>query len=148
DRGASFAALRPGDRGEPVRLLQRDLIHLGVLAGAIDGVFGPATEAAVRAFQSAHPHLVVDGIAGPATTAQIARLLAAGNAVATATAGGVLAAGGVVATSGGTASAEGTVPADVIFALGFAALCLAALGFVVWRYRDEIRAFVTLKRRS
>lgn len=58
-------ALRRGARGEAVRALQTALTATGY-ALALDGVFGPATERAVRAFQ-ARNGLVVDGIAGPAT---------------------------------------------------------------------------------
>jgi peptidoglycan hydrolase-like protein with peptidoglycan-binding domain len=52
--------LRRGDRGVVVEILQH---ALGISA---DGVFGPATEAAVKRFQAAH-RLTVDGIAGGAT---------------------------------------------------------------------------------
>jgi peptidoglycan hydrolase-like protein with peptidoglycan-binding domain len=49
-------------QGRQVELVQR---ALGI---AVDGVYGPETEAAVRSFQSAHG-LVVDGIVGPETAA-------------------------------------------------------------------------------
>jgi len=49
-----------------VRALQRRLDRAGFPAGPIDGLYGPRTEAAVTAFQSAHG-LRVDGIAGPIT---------------------------------------------------------------------------------
>ena len=55
-----MAMLRRGLVGEPVRILQE---HLGVDA---DGVFGPATEAALRDYQEQNG-LSVDGIAGPDT---------------------------------------------------------------------------------
>lgn len=56
--------LRPGDRGDAVEALQA---KLGVEA---DGIFGPATEAAVRKFQSGH-HLEPDGMVGPKTWAAL-----------------------------------------------------------------------------
>lgn len=54
--------LRRGDKGHDVRVLQ---VYLSLDA---DGTFGPATEAALRAYQRAHG-LVPDGIAGPAVYA-------------------------------------------------------------------------------
>ncbi|WP_315925392.1 N-acetylmuramidase domain-containing protein [Mesorhizobium sp. SP-1A] len=57
--------LRRGSRGEAVRTLQDELGRAGHALSA-DGLFGPATEAAVRNFQSAHG-LAADGIAGPQT---------------------------------------------------------------------------------
>jgi len=49
----------------PVRTLQRLLRQRGHTV-VVDGIFGPKTDAAVRAFQSAG-HLAVDGIVGPRT---------------------------------------------------------------------------------
>ncbi|WP_063856785.1 GH25 family lysozyme [Streptomyces cyaneogriseus] len=57
--------LKAGDRGPAVTAVQRQLADHGHPVGA-DGVFGTATEAAVKAFQRARG-LGADGIAGPAT---------------------------------------------------------------------------------
>jgi len=59
-------ALKPGDKGAQVKLLQRALKKLGYLTGTVDGAYGPATEAAVKSFQSI-AGLTADGIAGPQT---------------------------------------------------------------------------------
>jgi GH24 family phage-related lysozyme (muramidase) len=59
------AVLRLGARGEKVKTLQVALTKAGFRV-ASDGVFGPATDQAVRKAQAAHG-LVVDGIAGPRT---------------------------------------------------------------------------------
>jgi putative chitinase len=56
--------LRAGSRGDNVRVLQ------GKLGLAADGIFGPGTEAAVRAFQQGHG-LGADGIVGAATWAAL-----------------------------------------------------------------------------
>lgn len=58
--------LRPGAAGDDVAKLQSTLAAQGFPPGKIDGDFGPATEAAVLAFQKAHG-LLADGIAGPRT---------------------------------------------------------------------------------
>ena len=58
--------LRPGDRGNEVAELQRRLLAQGYNPGSIDGVYGPGTEQAVRAFQSAN-NLPADGVAGQST---------------------------------------------------------------------------------
>jgi peptidoglycan hydrolase-like protein with peptidoglycan-binding domain len=58
--------LRQGDSGSDVEALQRALTSQGFSPGAVDGIFGPATESAVRSFQSARG-LTIDGIVGPAT---------------------------------------------------------------------------------
>lgn len=57
--------LRYGDRGDAVAMLQRQLRRAGFWLKA-DGDFGPATKAAVTAFQAANG-LTVDGIVGPGT---------------------------------------------------------------------------------
>ena len=59
-----------GDQGDDVAELQRALQRAGFSLIAIDGDFGPATEAAVRAFQQ-REGLTVDGKAGPMTKAEL-----------------------------------------------------------------------------
>ncbi|MDQ6727134.1 MAG: peptidoglycan-binding protein [Actinomycetota bacterium] len=56
----------PGATGDAVRRAQRALRRTPDLELVVDGVFGPATEAAVKAFQEGAA-LQVDGIVGPAT---------------------------------------------------------------------------------
>ncbi len=58
--------LSRGSSGSDVVDLQNRLRQLGLYSGPVDGRFGPATEAAVRAFQQSRG-LAVDGIVGPAT---------------------------------------------------------------------------------
>lgn len=62
--GTGRLTLRRGSEGAEVRTLQAKL-HV-----AVDGSFGPKTEAAVRTFQSTH-NLVPDGIVGPKTWAAL-----------------------------------------------------------------------------
>ena len=57
--------LSEGSEGRQVELLQKALGGVKV-----DGVFGPETEAAVRAFQTSRA-LTVDGVVGPATAAAL-----------------------------------------------------------------------------
>lgn len=61
--------LKRGSQGDNVRSLQIALIAAGYTLMA-DGIFGRATEQAVRAFQ-ARNHLKIDGIAGAATMAAL-----------------------------------------------------------------------------
>lgn len=60
------AALREGDRGESVKKVQQKLADYGYYSGGIDGIFGPKTSAAVKAFQKAKG-LSVDGVVGTQT---------------------------------------------------------------------------------
>lgn len=53
-------------RGEDVKWLQYHLKRLGFYQGEIDGIYGPATDAAVRAAQK-HYGITVDGIVGTVT---------------------------------------------------------------------------------
>lgn len=64
-RPATGPFLRRGSRGDAVRRLQERLNAAGARL-RVDGIFGPATEGAVRGFQRAGT-LMVDGIVGPQT---------------------------------------------------------------------------------
>jgi peptidoglycan hydrolase-like protein with peptidoglycan-binding domain len=59
-----------GATGVVVRRLQRALRRTPNLGLVVDGIFGPATEAAVKEFQQG-AGLVVDGILGPLTWAAL-----------------------------------------------------------------------------
>jgi putative chitinase len=62
--------LRPGSKGADVFALQDRLRDRGFSPGASDGDFGPATEAAVMAFQRSE-ELLADGVVGPRTAAAL-----------------------------------------------------------------------------
>jgi peptidoglycan hydrolase-like protein with peptidoglycan-binding domain len=64
-----FPLVNRGDRVFPVRPLQR-LLCARNHSVAVDGIFGPNTEAAVRAFQTSKG-LAVDGIVGPQTWSRL-----------------------------------------------------------------------------
>ena len=64
-----YRFLKRGMSGHDVAELQEELKKIGLYDIVIDGSFGPATEKAVRDFQSSN-NLVVDGIVGPATVAK------------------------------------------------------------------------------
>jgi peptidoglycan hydrolase-like protein with peptidoglycan-binding domain len=66
---------RPAMQGPEVRRLQQQLSQLGYEVGTVDGVFGPATDRAVKAFQH-DQQLVSDGVVGPATAAALKAALA------------------------------------------------------------------------
>jgi hypothetical protein len=66
-----MAAVGLHARGDLVVWIQEHLVSAGE-PDAVDGSFGPATQAAVEAFQSAHG-LLVDGIVGPDTWAALLR---------------------------------------------------------------------------
>jgi len=67
-----LVGLRPGALGESVAALQRRLLDLGVsVRGGADGIFGPATSTAVKAFQTDRG-LEETGIVDDATAAALA----------------------------------------------------------------------------
>jgi peptidoglycan hydrolase-like protein with peptidoglycan-binding domain len=59
-------ALHENSKGPEVEALQKALVAQGYFVGALDGVYGMRTTAAVGYFQSVNG-LTVDGIAGPQT---------------------------------------------------------------------------------
>jgi peptidoglycan hydrolase-like protein with peptidoglycan-binding domain len=65
DSIAPWPLVRQGDRDHPVRTLQH-LLRARGHSVAVDGIFGPRTDAAVRAFQR-EKGLADDGIVGPRT---------------------------------------------------------------------------------
>lgn len=58
--------ISPGSTGDVVRRAQRALRRTPNLGVAVDGIFGPVTEQAVKSFQEG-AGLAVDGIVGPET---------------------------------------------------------------------------------
>ena len=71
--------LRKGDRGQDVKVLQQQLLDLGFDPNGVDGIFGPGTERALRAFQQS-AGITVDGLAGGQTQAAISAEAAPRNA--------------------------------------------------------------------
>lgn len=67
--GALVVTVRQGDSGPAVQALQAQLVKHGASV-VTDGAFGPATDSAVRAFQSGHG-LGADGVVGPATWTEL-----------------------------------------------------------------------------
>ena len=70
------AALKRGSSGDEVSAVQKRLKQWGYYSGAIDGVFGPATEKAVKWFQQKNG-LTPDGIVGAKTAAALGLNLSA-----------------------------------------------------------------------
>ena len=66
DQPVALPVLRQGMYGPAVTRVQEVLKELGFYQGAVDGVFGPGTEAAVMNFQRS-TELAADGVVGPAT---------------------------------------------------------------------------------
>ncbi len=67
---AYTAVLRQGSSGGEVKEVQRRLKNWGYYFGEVDGIYGPATVAAVKSFQRKNG-LTADGIAGKATFAAL-----------------------------------------------------------------------------
>jgi len=73
DQQGDLRLVVPNMQGARVRKLQEDLAKVGIDITA-DGIFGSATDAALRQFQSDHG-LDIDGIAGPITLANLAQVI-------------------------------------------------------------------------
>jgi hypothetical protein len=70
----------PGATPEQISAGQEALQAVGCYTGAIDGKYGPLTDEAIREFQRASD-IAVDGIFGPATLAALEAAVAAGETV-------------------------------------------------------------------
>jgi lysozyme len=118
----------------PLSSIQSDLATLGFYKGSLDGIAGPATRAAIIAYQRSHSDLVADGVVGRATLASIARDIAARRSVGGAVGGAI----GTAIAGGSVLGAGGARPALVaIFVICVAIAAVA--GVAAFRHRDELK---------
>lgn len=75
DNVADAAVVKRGSTGSTVKTIQTKLKNWGYYSGAVDGVFGAKTEAAVKQFQRTNK-LAADGIVGSKTAAALGIKLA------------------------------------------------------------------------
>ena len=87
DGVAEAAVLKQGSSGEKVREMQRKLKSWGYYDGSADGIFGSATESAVKYFQRRNG-LSADGIVGSATAAALGMTLSGSSGGSSGSAGG------------------------------------------------------------
>lgn len=73
-----WPTVQQGSKNHPVQTVQYLLRARGQTV-TVDGIFGPKTNAAVRAFQTTR-HLTVDGIVGPKTWSALAIQVSQGSA--------------------------------------------------------------------
>lgn len=136
-----------------IRQAQVWLDTLGYSPGASDGVPGPRTVAATSRFQTDHGQLTVDGKIGPATMAALQRtidLRGKGGSVIAAGGGGVVGGSAEGATGVGDAIKVPDTPIPVhnlgwigdVLLWGGVAVIVVGLGYLAWRYKDEIAAAV------
>ncbi len=100
------AAAAAAQAAETVRFdkeVQQDLNDVGCYAGSVDGKFGPRTDAAILAFQSADG-IKADGQYGPATDAALKKAAAAGKTVCVASTTTTAPKTTTTAASGGSAA--------------------------------------------
>ena len=64
--GSVHTLSKIGSRGDEVRQIQKKLKELGHYKGSVDGIYGTATQKAVKSFQKSCG-ITADGIAGPKT---------------------------------------------------------------------------------
>ena len=84
---ASSGALKRGSTGDKVREMQQKLKSWGYYDGSADGIFGSATESAVKYFQRRNG-LSADGIVGSATAAALGMTLSGSSGGSSGSAGG------------------------------------------------------------
>lgn len=121
-----------------IKLYQQQLKTLGLYAGELDGIRGPATRAAIVAFQR-QAKLTPDGIVGPATRAALQRAVSAVR-VRQGSAG----AAPVGAAAGGAATHSVDVW-PLLIGAGVAVLVITA-AWLAWRYRGLILSKLGLWR--
>lgn len=80
--GSGSSSEDDGATPEQIMAGQRALQDVGCYSGEVDGLYGPATDQAIRDFQAA-AGLTVDGIFGPATLTALENAVAAGQTVCT-----------------------------------------------------------------
>ncbi len=112
-----------------VRALQETLKRLGHDPGPLDGLFGPKTRAAVKAFQRTIRGLKVDGVPGPATRAALAR--ARQDRLTQ-----VLTAIAALLTAAGTGGAG--FPLGAVLSASCAVFALGWLSAIVWAHRGRL----------
>lgn len=129
--------IKRGSIGEGVTEIQTMLFTLGY-ALVINGTFDDATEAAVKKFQSTHPHITADGEVGPATTAAIKRDLAMRTKTKTVVVKAAPALGGIAAIVWNFVHAN----AGEIVLVGGIVVIVGSLAYVAWKHWGEVQAFV------
>ncbi|MGN1042146.1 MAG: spore cortex-lytic enzyme [Christensenellales bacterium] len=77
DQSADAATVKQGSTGQTVRTIQTKLKNWGYYTGAVDGIYGAKTTAAVKYFQRKNG-LVADGIVGAKTAAAMGISLGGG----------------------------------------------------------------------
>ena len=77
-RNSVSALSKLGSQGDEVRRIQKKLKELGYYKGAVDGVYGTATQKSVKEFQQ-NCGIKADGIAGPQTIRYLGLEGASGN---------------------------------------------------------------------
>ncbi|MBR5501597.1 MAG: peptidoglycan-binding protein, partial [Oscillospiraceae bacterium] len=111
-------ALRRGDRGENVRVIQQQLLRIRRNyplipdLGTADGIFGARTEEAVRVFQSIF-NLAQDGVVGKATWYKISYIYVAVTQIAELTSEGITQTPTIPATRPTTVLRRGSSGSDV-----------------------------------
>ena len=125
-------------RSEDVLAYQKQLIALGYDTGTADGVAGPKTKKAVRAFQGDH-RLIVDGVVGPATRAALIRAIDAKRGTQATTGGTVVTGAGAGASSNTPETAAQVSETLTSIAMwGVGALIVIGLVFLFLRYRGVL----------